>query len=133
MGSGFGTTHWSQILAARDGSDTEARAALEWLCTAYWYPVYAFVRRREHDPETARDLTQAYFADLLERGALSRVDREKGRFRDFLLASLKNFLSHERDKAKALKRGGGALTLSLDAGEAERRFQLEPVDHLTPE
>jgi RNA polymerase sigma-70 factor (ECF subfamily) len=133
MGSGFGTTDWSQILAARDGGDTEARSALEWLCTSYWYPAYVFVRRQVHDSESARDLTQAFFTDMLERGALARVDRGKGRFRDFLLASLRNFLAHQRDRAMALKRGGGAQTFSLDADEAERRFRREPVDGLTPD
>jgi len=133
MQTGFGTTSWSKVLAVREGSETEAQAALQWLCSVYWYPVYAFVRRTVRDPETARDLTQAFFLDLIERGSFARADPGKGRFRDFVLASLRNFLSHERDRAGALKRGGGTMTFSLDVDEAERRFKREPSDHLTPE
>ncbi len=133
QGSAFATTQWSLVLAAHEGSDTEARRALEWLCTTYWYPIYAYIRGRVRDAEEARDLTQGYFADLLERNLLSVIDRSKGRFRDFLLASLKNFLSHQRDRAQALKRGGGSRTVSIDATDAESRFRLEPVDRLTPE
>jgi len=133
MGAGFPTTQWSVVLAARASGGTSGREALEALCNAYWYPLYAYVRGRGHDPETARDLTQGFFADLLERDFLRPVDPAKGRFRAFLLASLKNFLGHERERAHALKRGGGAPTLSLDEEEAERRFGREPVDKLTPE
>ncbi len=133
MSSGFATTQWSVVLAARDGQATQGRQALETLCDAYWYPVYAYVRRRWCDPDQARDLTQAFFADLLERGALQNLSPEKGRFRAFLLASVRNFLSHERDREQALKRGGGMRTVSLDADEAEHRFELEPVTELTPE
>ena len=133
MGSAFPTTQWSVVLAARASTSTEARAALESLCAAYWYPLYAYVRGRERDAEAARDLTQAFFADLLGRDFLRSVDRSKGRFRSFLLASLKNFLSHERESARALKRGGGMVPLSLDAEDAEGRFEREPVDSLTPE
>jgi len=133
MSPEFATTQWSVVLAARDGSDTEARAALESLCNAYWYPLYAYARGHGHDPESARDLTQAFFAELLEKDLLQAIDQSKGRFRSFLLASLKNFLSHERDKAQALKRGGGTQTVSMDADDAEGRFKNEPVEALTPD
>ena len=133
MGAQFVTTQWSQVLAARDGGDTEARQALAGLCEAYWYPLYAFVRRQGHNAEEARDLTQGYFAYLLEKDVLQDVDPAAGRFRSFLLVTLKHYLSHERDKASALKRGGGTQTVSLDAQAAEDRYHLEPGDDLTPE
>ncbi len=133
MSSRFATTQWSVVLAAGDGNDTRARQALETLCNAYWYPLYAYARRRGYDPDQAGDVTQAFFADLLERQALRGLDRDKGRFRAFLLASIRNFFSHQRDRDEAAKRGGGAHTVSLDAEEAERRFNLEPAAELTPE
>ena len=133
MSPGFATTQWSVVLAARDGSDTEARQALESLSNAYWYPLYACLRGHGHDAEEACDLTQAFFAELLEKDILQAIDRSKGRFRSFLLASLKNFLSHERDKEQALKRGGGTRTVSMDGADAEGRFQREPVENLTPD
>jgi RNA polymerase sigma-70 factor (ECF subfamily) len=130
--SRFATTQWSRVIAARDGAGEEAREALTSLCEAYWYPLYAFVRRKEGDAETARDLTQAYFAELLETEMLRAVSPSAGRFRSFLLASLEHFLSHEREKARALKRGGGVAHLSLDALAAENRYRHEPADDLTP-
>ena len=133
MGARFPTTHWSMVLAARGETGEEARAALESLCTAYWYPLYAYTRSRGNDPETARDLTQAFFAHFLEQELLEPVNPAKGRFRAFLLASLKNFLAHERERAQAQKRGGGVLTLSMDGEDAEGRFSHEPVDRLDPE
>lgn len=133
MGAKFATTQWSQVLAARDGADTEAHQALTGLCEAYWYPLYAFVRRQGYGPEESRDLTQGYFAYLLEKDILREVDPSAGRFRSFLLVTLKNFLSHERDKASALKRGGGTTTVSLDTAVAEERYHLEPGGDLTPE
>jgi RNA polymerase sigma-70 factor (ECF subfamily) len=137
MGDRFATTQWSIVLAARDGTESEARRALESLCVSYWYPTYAFVRGRGHRPEEARDLTQSFFADLLERDVMKSVDRDKGRFRSFLLACLGNFLSHDRDRNRTLKRGAGFEFVSLDAAmdtkTAEARFQREPVDELTPE
>jgi DNA-directed RNA polymerase specialized sigma24 family protein len=129
----FATTQWNVVLAARDGTDSEARAALESLCDAYWFPLYAYVRRRGHGTDQADDLTQAFFADLLSRDFVASVDQSKGRFRSFLLASLENFLSHQRDKARALRAGGGVRTVSLDAASAETRYLQEPVDQLTPE
>ncbi len=133
MGSGFATTQWSQVLAARDGSETEARAALAVLFEAYWYPLYAYVRRQGSSPEEAADLTQAFFAYFLEEDLLKTVEPSEGRFRSFLLATLKHFLSHEREKARALKRGGGQVGISLDAKLAESRYGYEPADNLTPD
>ena len=133
MQARFATTSWTQVLAARDAPSTEARQALESLCRVYWYPLYALVRRQGHDAEESRDLTQAYFAALLEKGYLGDYDPERGRFRTFLMASVKHFLSKERDKALAWKRGGRADVVSLDAQEVEGRYRIEPIDRLTPE
>ncbi len=133
MQTRFATTSWTKVLAARDAPSTEARQALEGLCRVYWYPLYALVRRRGNDPEESRDLTQAYFAELLEKGYLEDYDPERGRFRVFLMASVKHFLSKELEKALAWKRGGRADVVSLDADEVEGRYRFEPVDHLTPE
>ncbi len=121
------------MLSARGDSSTAARQALEGLCRVYWYPLYAFVRRQGNDAEDARDLTQAYFAELLEKGYLDDYDPSRGRFRVFLMASVKHFLSKEREKALAWKRGGRADVVSLDAQEVEGRYRFEPADHLTPE
>jgi RNA polymerase sigma-70 factor (ECF subfamily) len=109
------------------------RQALESLCRVYWYPLYALVRRQGHDAEEPRDLTQAYFAELLEKGYLDDYDPERGRFRSFLMASVKHFLSKQREKALAWKRGGRADVVSLDVQEVEGRYRIEPVDRLTPE
>jgi len=128
----WATTSWTQVLAARDAPSNEARQALEDLCQAYWYPLYAFVRHQGYDPEASRDLTQAYFAELLEKDYLADFDPELGRFRVFLKTSLKHFLSKEREKAQAWKRGGRTSVVSLDA-DVETRYRLEPVDRLTPE
>ncbi|NBV22936.1 MAG: RNA polymerase sigma factor [Proteobacteria bacterium] len=128
----FVTTRWSQVVAAGRAEDpAHARTALEQLCQTYWYPLYAFVRRQGHSPHDAQDLTQEFFACLLERNALGAADRERGRFRSFLLATLKNFLRDEWDKLRAQKRGGGEAAVSLDAGDAESRYALEPVDTMT--
>jgi RNA polymerase sigma-70 factor (ECF subfamily) len=129
----FAETHWSLVLAARRGGDsTRAGDALAKLCQAYWYPLYAFVRRQGHTPHDAQDLTQEFFARLLEKNWLADVDRAKGRFRSFLLAAMKHFLANEWDKSKALKRGGGVHNfISLDAESAESRYALEPADTVT--
>ncbi len=127
MSSGFSTTQWSQVLAARDPTGTESQQALAALCEAYWYPLYAYVRSQGHDPEESRDLTQSYFAYLLEKNILKDVDPSAGRFRSFLLTSLKHYVSKERRKQSALKRGGGTRTISLDAEAAENRYGLGPV------
>jgi DNA-directed RNA polymerase specialized sigma24 family protein len=129
----FATTQWNVVLTARDGSDTQARRALAALCESYWYPLYAYIRRRGHSADEAADFTQAFFADLLSRDFLGGIDQSKGRFRSFLLASLGHFLSRERDKATALKKGGGLRPVSLDTREAEDRYRLEPADRRTPE
>jgi RNA polymerase sigma-70 factor (ECF subfamily) len=129
----FETTHWSLILAARDRDEPRAHGALAVLCQSYWQPIYAYIRRHDHDPHAAEDLTQAFFAALLEPGALAGVEREKGKFRAFLLASCRHFLGHQRDHDRALKRGGGKRLLSIDARDAEGRYLREPADHLTPE
>ena len=133
MGARFATTQWSQVLAARDPTGTESRQALAALCEAYWYPLYAFVRSQGHDPDESRDLTQAYFAYLLEKNILEDVDPSAGRFRSFLLATLKHYVAKERRKQGTLKRGGGTQTISLDAEDAETRYGFEPADQLTPE
>jgi len=127
-GSHFVSTHWSIVLAAGRSDKDRARQALEHLCRVYWYPLYAFVRRGGYCAEDARDLTQEYFARLIEKRSFSKVDREKGRFRSFLLASLKHFLANEWDKARAHKRGGGCDIVPLDALSAEERYRLEPAD-----
>ena len=127
------TTSWSQVLAARSGHSTESRDALAALCQAYWYPLYAFVRRQGHDAEASRDLTQAYFTKLLEKDYLQDFDRTVARFRTFLKTSMRNFLSKERDKAGALKRGGDTTIIPLEANEAEARYGLEPAERTTPE
>lgn len=129
----FTTTHWSMVLAAGTGSAPAAQDALERLCRAYWYPLYAFVRRLGHSPADAQDLTQGFFAYLLEHHLVARADRQAGRFRSFLLGSLKHFLAHEHERATALKRGGGQPVLSLDQFDPEERYALEPADAATPE
>jgi RNA polymerase sigma-70 factor (ECF subfamily) len=133
MSGKVATTQWSQVLAARDGTETEARAALESLCQTYWQPLYAYIRHQGYGPDEARDLTQGYFAELLEKNLLAEVDPDKGRFRSFLLATLSHFLSHERARARALKRGGGAPLLSLDIAAGEAGYLLEPVEEMTPD
>lgn len=133
MNAQFATTQWSLVLAARDGAGTEAQRALTALCEAYWIPLYAYVRSRGHDPDESCDLTQGYFAYLLEKEILQDVRPSAGRFRSYLLASLKNFLGHEYRHQRALKRGGATITVSFDAAAAEDRFIQEPTDKLNPE
>jgi len=128
----FTTTHWSLVLAAAHESRPEGRAALAALCQAYWHPLYFYIRRRGYRPDEAQDLTQAFFAAILEKGRLRAADPERGRFRSFLLASLNHFLANEWDRARAQKRGGGKV-LSLDMEDAEGRYRLEPADDLTAE
>jgi RNA polymerase sigma factor (sigma-70 family) len=130
----FHTTHWSLVLAAAYRNQApEGRTALAELCRAYWYPLYAHVRRRGFDPEDARDLTQSFFLHLIEHEALTRVDSRKGKFRSFLLASLNNFLSVAHRHDNAIKRGGGHELLSLDVADAEGRYRFEPADQLSAE
>jgi len=129
----FATTHWSVVLSAADSRSATAQEALEKLCRTYWYPIYAYLRRRGCGEHDAQDLTQGFFAQLLERRSIQSVEREKGKFRSFLLASLNYYVADERDRANAQKRGGGREVLSLDAQEAEQRYRLEPVDERSPE
>ncbi|MGH7335978.1 MAG: RNA polymerase sigma factor [Myxococcota bacterium] len=133
MGRGFDTTHWSVVLAARDGDGSRARAALDALCAAYWQPLYAFVRRQGHGADEAADLTQAYFLRFLEKAYLDDVARERGRFRAFLLASMRHFLANEWDRKKAQRRAGDLAALSLDFLVAERNFNAEAVGERSPE
>ena len=131
--SRFATTNWSLILRAAGGDDAEAELAMALLCEAYWYPVYAFVRRQGHSAADAEDLTQGYFARFLEKGFIREVRPEHGRFRAFLLVSVKNFLHNERDRVRAQKRGGGRRLVSLDAVTAERNYEPRVADGTTPE
>ena len=129
----FRTTHWSLVLRAGGASAPEAAAALEQLCRAYWYPIYVYVRRQGHAPHDAQDLTQEFFARLLRLRSLETVAPGKGKFRTFLLASLRHFLADAWDAAHARKRGGGQTFVSLDDDTAEDRYQLEPATDTTPE
>jgi RNA polymerase sigma-70 factor (ECF subfamily) len=129
----FVTTHWSVVLAAKDKSSPESAAALEVLCRAYWYPLYAFVRRQGYSPSDSQDMTQEFFARLLAKEYLQAADREKGRFRTFLRVALRRFLANEWDRARRLKRGGGRTPLPLDTAAAEQRYQAEGDDALPPD
>jgi len=129
----FTTTHWSVVLQAGDHDSPQSTEALETLCRAYWYPLYAYVRRNGQSPHNAQDLTQEFFARLLERKYFQLADRKRGRFRSFLLTSLKHFLIDEWNKANREKRGGGRQIISLDAELTETRFRAEPADERSPE
>jgi RNA polymerase sigma factor (sigma-70 family) len=130
----FPTTHWSRVVAAGEQPDSpQAREALAALCNAYWYPLYAYIRRRGHNAEQAQDLTQDFFAYVLERELLAKADPDRGRFRSFLLAVFARHLANQLDRANAQKRGGGRPALSIDARDAEGRYAREPAHELTPE
>lgn len=129
----FSTTRWSLVVAAGDARTEHSAAALASLCEIYWYPVYVFIRRQGYPADDCADLTQAFFTRVLEKNYFAAVDRERGRFRAFLCASLRHYLSNERDRKRALKRGGARPAISLDAETAEGRYQLEPREGLTPE
>src|SRR5688572_10918086 len=130
----FATTHWTVVLAAREADAPEGVKALETLCRTYWYPLYAYVRRSGYDATDAQDLTQEYFARLLQRNYPAQADRTKGKFRSFLLLTLKHFLADEHEKSIAGKRGGGAGNfISLNDPEAEERYVREPANELSPE
>ena len=129
----FHTTQWSVVLLSAQSHVPGFQAALSELYRIYWYPLYAYVRRRGHTPEQAQDLTQGFFLHLLEHKTLGRADPLKGKFRSFLLGSLQNYLSTEAERAHCLKRGGGMELLPLDLQNAEKRYGLEAVDTLTPE
>lgn len=129
----FATTSWSVVLAAGGAQSTAAREALETLAQSYWPPLYAFARRSGCSPDDARDLTQSFFARLLEKGWLADADAERGRFRAFLLTSFRRFMGNERNRDRAAKRGGGCDFFSIDAGREESRLDLDPPDFRTPE
>lgn len=129
----FNTTHWSLVLLAGQTQVPQAEAALEKLCATYWLPLYTYVRRAGHGPEDAQDLTQEFFSRLLEKKYLKLADRERGRFRSFLLKSLQHFLVNEWMRGQAQKRGGGQKAFSLDEAEAERLYLQQPADGLSPE
>jgi RNA polymerase sigma-70 factor (ECF subfamily) len=132
-GAQFATTHWSVVISAGLTDDTRRSEALETLCRTYWYPLYAYVRRRGFGPEDAQDLTQEFFARLLKKNYPAQADRAKGKFRSFLLLTLNHFLADEFDRGTALKRGGGQALVPLDVETAEGRYLREPADHLSPE
>jgi RNA polymerase sigma-70 factor (ECF subfamily) len=134
VGSGaFVTTHWSMVSAAGQADSARSQAALAGLCQAYWHPLYAYVRRLGYAPADAQDLTQEFFSRLLAKNYLSAADETRGRFRSFLLTSLKHFLANEWDRARAQKRGGGQLPISIDLDSAETHCRFEPADPATAE
>jgi RNA polymerase sigma-70 factor (ECF subfamily) len=128
----FATTHWSVVLAASGGDTSRSHQALSRLCHSYWYPLYAYLRRRGYNPQDAEDLTQEFFARLLRRDSFSRVTREGGRFRSFLLKSLNRFLTDQWRRARSQKRDAGQV-ISIDTARAESRYSIEPVEAQTPE
>lgn len=132
-GDVFATTHWTVVLAAGQRHTPQSDGALEELCRTYWFPLYAYVRRRGHAKADAEDLTQAFFARFLEKNYLAGLNAERGRFRAFLLASLKHFLANEWDKSQAQKRGGGATNLSLDWQTADTKFQVAATNEPSPD
>jgi RNA polymerase sigma-70 factor (ECF subfamily) len=129
----FATTHWSVVVRAGDSQSPEATVAMERLCRTYWYPLYAFVRRKGHSHADASDLTQAFFEKFLEKRYLKAVDAALGKFRAFLMTSMTHFLANEWDKTQAQKRGGGQWVFSLDDTMAKERYGLEPSEPATPE
>ena len=129
----FVTTHWSVVLAAGDQAGSHCAEALQTLCQTYWFPLYAFVRRQDIQPHEALDLTQGFFARLLEKQWLAAVDPARGRFRNFLMSSIKHFMSNEWARQRAKKRGGGRWHFPLDGDHAETRYRLEPQDDRSPE
>ena len=129
----FATTHWSVVLAVGHSNSPQAAAALEKLCRTYWYPLYAYVRRKGHSPEDAEDLTQEFFARLLKNRDLEAARQEKGRFRSYLLVALNHFLANEWKRTRTQKRGGGQALIPLDQTWAEDRYGREPADPKTAE
>src|SRR3954465_15050464 len=118
----FTTTHWSMVLSAGQTQSSQAAIALERLCRTYWPPLYSYIRRQGHSPADAQDLTQAFFAKLLEKNFWARADRQKGKFRSFLLTALRQFLADERDRVMTAKRGGGFSFVSIDQQTGEEQF-----------
>jgi RNA polymerase sigma factor (sigma-70 family) len=131
--SQFTTTQWSIVLAAGATAVPAAQEALERLCSTYWYPLYVFIRRLGRSPADAQDLTQGFFVYVLERQLVARADPHAGRFRSFLIGSLKHYLAHEHERASALKRGGRREIVSFDAVDPEERYRVEPLETATPE
>jgi len=129
----FATTHWSLVLDAGRRSAPEAEAALEMLCRAYWFPLYAFARRRGYSPDDAADLTQEFFSRLIEKSFLESADPERGRFRTFLLTIFQRFLAKEFDRSQAIKRGGGLTQFPIDFEDGEMRYADSLTDEQTPE
>lgn len=129
----FSTTHWSVVLSASDTHSPQAEAALDKLCRSYWRPLYTYVRRRGYDPDTAKELTQEFFARLLAKRLLAGVDPTKGKFRSWLLGVMNHFLAHEWAKGRVQKRGGGQPVFSLDEADVEERYRIELADEATPE
>ncbi len=133
LGAAFMPTRWTVVLTAARHETTRGREALAQLCQVYWYPIYACVRRQGYSPPDAEDLTQAFFARVLEERFIAAADKEKGRFRSFLVTRLHHFLADEWDRLKSQKRGGGQRLIPLEGGPAETRYQLEPEDPRSPE
>ncbi|MGB2807261.1 MAG: hypothetical protein WBC22_05950 [Sedimentisphaerales bacterium] len=129
----FATTHWSVVRAAGKSSSPHYKEAMGTLCKIYWFPLYAYLRRHGYDNNQAEEYTQAFFARILEKHSLRQADPKQGKFRSFLLISLKYFLANERDRARAKKRGGGRKVLSLNFENAENQYSLEPAHELSPE
>src|SRR5262245_34453109 len=129
----FHTTRWSVVHRAAGGDSAAAHEALGTLCLSYWYPVYAFIRRSGHEPDAARDLTQGFFARLLERRDIGGAEPARGRFRAFLLGAVRHYVANVRDRERAARRGGGQALLSIDYDDADRRYTREPVERDTPE
>ena len=129
----FHTTRWTLVLSSAQSQEETAKAALAELCGIYWYPIYSFARRRGYSADDAQDYTQGFFLHLLEHRALTQVDRLKGKFRSFLLASFQNYISNQAQRAHSLKRGAEYQFVSLDWETAETRYRLEPADYLTAE
>ena len=136
MGNAFPDTHWT-LLLKKEGGDKESTVIVnrrfDSLCTGYWYPLYAYVRRTGYDLHDAEELTQEFLTQLIEKDYLKDVNRQRGKFRSFLLVAMKHFLSKQRERARAKKRGGGRVPISLDFRDAESKYKLEPADELTPE
>ncbi|MBN1806972.1 MAG: hypothetical protein JW837_17120 [Sedimentisphaerales bacterium] len=129
----FATTHWSVVLQAGRPKAPGYQEALQTLCRIYWFPLYVYLRRQGYDNQQAEDYTQAFFCRILEKKVLGMADSRRGKFRSFLLSTLKHFLSDEYDRASAQKRGGGRRILSIDFKGAENQYNLEPADNLSPE
>jgi RNA polymerase sigma factor (sigma-70 family) len=129
----FPTTQWSRVVTAASCDASEAREALSSLCQAYWYPIYAYIRHRGHAPEQAPDLTQDFFAYILEHDLIAMADPTRGRFRSFLRTVCARHLNAQRARQNAAKRGGGRFPLSIDPFDAERRYVYEPAHELTAE